>query len=122
MIYTQREFEKLTELPMKRRLLLRWEERLPEIESTEVVPLTYYPIDLVLALVAERFIEAGPKRAAIGMALPGLQLTLSSGIDRPDTYATIAVGQPGQLAVACGSRDELEAYGVFDPLVFVGTW
>ena len=87
MIYTKREVANLAELPMSidvminRRLLLCWEGRLPESESTDVAPLTYCPIDVVLAMATERFIEAGPKRAAIGMALPGLQLTFSSSID-----------------------------------------
>jgi hypothetical protein len=127
-MYTRKQFEALAELPydldlmLSRKQLVLWEGTPAEGEKPDGSRRPYRPLDAVLARLAEGFVEVGPKRIAVSSVLPGLQLVLSSAVDRPGTFAAIAVGKPGEVGVACGTKGELEEFGLFDSRTYVAVW
>jgi hypothetical protein len=77
-------------------------------------PREFIAIDAVLVVLADLMEESGLKRSGLTVALPGMQLMLPAGVDRPDTMMMIALGRtPGLIGVGCGTADELLRHDLF---------
>jgi hypothetical protein len=87
------------------------------------LPRKFIAVDMVLVALSDLFEQRGVKRAGVSLALPGMQLVLPSGVDRPDTKMMIALGRDGQkLGVGCGSEEELRDFDLFVGKTYGVSW
>ena len=75
------------------------------VGSAELKRIAY---DAALYLTGAGFVEQGPPWKAIALTLPGLQLCLRDGIDRPNTFAGITLLNEKEFLVGAGTFDELQ--------------
>ena len=83
-----------------------------ELPKTFGVDGKIIAFDAALFLIAEAFVSQGPLWKGIGLMMPGLQLTLRDAIDRPGTFAAIALLSDKEFLTGAGTIEELRQQGI----------
>jgi hypothetical protein len=109
---------------IERGQIIFWQQAPMDHPAREArMPRIFIGIDSVLIALADLFEKNDVKRKGITRALPGMQLVLPNGVDRPGTKMMISIMRDRKtLGVGCGTEEELRDIGLFVGKDYAISW